>query len=183
MFPDGGIARLRGYGVAIASLPESPQSLVDLSAATNGGVGFHQDDNDGEEWQWWGFHLFMGGVSFSMVTPMICFRCALATAMPIMATLGGILIIIFICSLLKIYGHQCKTWWKSWWLWQFRNMIKSGRGIDMGDGWETARNPNRPSVLEADSKGILQVLIIMTMTMMMLIWQMLIYPLQVKGWQ
>ena len=46
-------------------------------------------------------------------------------------------------------------------------MIKSGRGIDMGDGWETARNPNRPSVLEADSKGILQVLMIMTMTIMM----------------
>ena len=46
-------------------------------------------------------------------------------------------------------------------------MIKSGRGIDMGDGWETARNPNRPSVLEADSKGILQVLRIMTMTIMM----------------
>ena len=46
-------------------------------------------------------------------------------------------------------------------------MIKSGRGIDMGDGWETARNPNRPSVLEADSKGILQVLRIMTMTMTM----------------
>ena len=42
-------------------------------------------------------------------------------------------------------------------------MIKSGRGVDMGDGWETARNPNRPSVLEADSKGILQVLMIMTM--------------------
>ena len=37
----------------------------------------------------------------------------------------------------------------------------------MGDGWETARNPNRPSVLEADSKGILQVLMIMTMTIMM----------------
>ena len=46
-------------------------------------------------------------------------------------------------------------------------MIKSGRGVDMGDGWETARNPNRPSVLEADSKGILQVLMIMTMMIMM----------------
>ena len=38
MFPDGGIARLRAYGVAVATLPESLSSLVDLSAATNGGV-------------------------------------------------------------------------------------------------------------------------------------------------
>ena len=38
MFPDGGIARLRAYGVAVATLPESLNSLVDLSAATNGGV-------------------------------------------------------------------------------------------------------------------------------------------------
>ena len=27
----------------------------------------------------------------------------------------------------------------------------------MGDGWETARNPTRPHVLEADGQGILQV--------------------------
>ena len=40
MFPDGGIARMRAYGVAVAALPESPHSLVDLSAATNGGVSF-----------------------------------------------------------------------------------------------------------------------------------------------
>ena len=30
----------------------------------------------------------------------------------------------------------------------------------MGDGWETARNPTRPPVLEADSKGILQVMLL-----------------------
>ena len=46
------------------------------------------------------------------------------------------------------YGH----------IFQNRNMIKSGRGVDMGDGWETARNPTRPAVLEADDNGILQVL-------------------------
>ena len=37
----------------------------------------------------------------------------------------------------------------------------------MGDGWETARNPNRPPVLEADDNGILQVkamMVMMTMT-------------------
>ena len=27
----------------------------------------------------------------------------------------------------------------------------------MGDGWETARNPTRPSVLRSDAQGILQV--------------------------
>ena len=43
MFPDGGIARMRAYGVAVAALPESPHSLVDLSAATNGGVSFYDD--------------------------------------------------------------------------------------------------------------------------------------------
>ena len=38
-----------------------------------------------------------------------------------------------------------------------RNMIKIGRGKDMGDGWETARRLDRPPVLHADEKGILQV--------------------------
>ena len=33
----------------------------------------------------------------------------------------------------------------------------------MGDGWETARNPNRPPVLEADDNGILQVKTMMVM--------------------
>ena len=42
----------------------------------------------------------------------------------------------------------------------------------MGDGWETARNPNRPPVLEADDNGILQVktmivMVTMTVTAMM----------------
>ena len=38
-----------------------------------------------------------------------------------------------------------------------RNMIKTGRGKDMGDGWETARRLDRPPVLHADAAGILQV--------------------------
>ena len=38
-----------------------------------------------------------------------------------------------------------------------RNMIKSGRGKDMGDGWETARRLDRPAILLADKEGILQV--------------------------
>ena len=34
-----------------------------------------------------------------------------------------------------------------------RNLIKMGRAPDMGDGWETARHPNRPPILEADENG------------------------------
>jgi allantoicase len=29
-----------------------------------------------------------------------------------------------------------------------RNLVKPGRGVDMGDGWETARHPNRPAILK-----------------------------------
>jgi len=88
IFPDGGVARLRAYGVAVPKQPDSPHSLVDLVAAANGGVCIGYSDAH--------------------------------------------------------YGHP-------------RNLIKSGRGVDMGDGWETARNPTRPQVLEADGQGILQV--------------------------
>ena len=38
-----------------------------------------------------------------------------------------------------------------------RNIIKTGTGVNMGDGWETARRLDRPAVLEADAAGILQV--------------------------
>ncbi|KAK7072847.1 hypothetical protein SK128_007825 [Halocaridina rubra] len=38
-----------------------------------------------------------------------------------------------------------------------RNLISPGRGINMADGWETARRLDRPSVLAADSRGVLQV--------------------------
>jgi len=88
IFPDGGVARLRVYGVAKASIPDSEYSLVDLVAASNGGVCIGYSDAH--------------------------------------------------------YGHP-------------RNLIKSGRGVNMGDGWETARNPSRPPVLVEDSQGILQV--------------------------
>lgn len=37
------------------------------------------------------------------------------------------------------------------------NLIKPNRGINMGDGWETARRLDRPSVIEVDDNGILQV--------------------------
>mmetsp|Transcript_53249 Transcript_53249/g.79086 ORF Transcript_53249/g.79086 Transcript_53249/m.79086 type:complete len:423 (-) Transcript_53249:35-1303(-) len=30
------------------------------------------------------------------------------------------------------------------------NLIKPGRGVDMSDGWETARHPNRPPILRRD---------------------------------
>ncbi|XP_074640540.1 allantoicase-like [Tubulanus polymorphus] len=38
-----------------------------------------------------------------------------------------------------------------------RNIIAPGRGVNMGDGWETARRLDRPAILEADDSGILQV--------------------------
>ncbi|XP_040283475.1 probable allantoicase isoform X1 [Bufo bufo] len=38
-----------------------------------------------------------------------------------------------------------------------RNLIGLGRAADMGDGWETARRLDRPPILKADKKGILQV--------------------------
>ncbi|XP_033610998.1 allantoicase-like [Cryptotermes secundus] len=37
-----------------------------------------------------------------------------------------------------------------------RNIIRPGRGVNMADGWETARQLDRPSILEADSDGMLQ---------------------------
>lgn len=38
-----------------------------------------------------------------------------------------------------------------------RNLIKPGRGVNMGDGWETARRLDRPAILEADENGMLKV--------------------------
>lgn len=38
-----------------------------------------------------------------------------------------------------------------------RILIKPGRGVNMGDGWETARRLDRPAILEADENGILKV--------------------------
>ena len=38
-----------------------------------------------------------------------------------------------------------------------RNIIKTGPGVNMGDGWETARRLDRPAVLQSDAAGILQI--------------------------
>ncbi|KAK3877870.1 hypothetical protein Pcinc_017454 [Petrolisthes cinctipes] len=38
-----------------------------------------------------------------------------------------------------------------------RNLISPGRGINMGDGWETARRLDRPPVLIEDERGVLKV--------------------------
>ncbi|CAN0168287.1 unnamed protein product [Ascophyllum nodosum] len=37
-----------------------------------------------------------------------------------------------------------------------KNMIKPGRGVNMGDGWETARKPDRPAVLEVGADGLVK---------------------------
>lgn len=38
-----------------------------------------------------------------------------------------------------------------------RNMIKPGQGVNMGDGWETARRLDRPEVLDTNDDGTLRV--------------------------
>ncbi|KAL3864292.1 hypothetical protein ACJMK2_005988 [Sinanodonta woodiana] len=38
-----------------------------------------------------------------------------------------------------------------------RNLLLPNRADNMGEGWETARKPGRPAILEADSQGILKV--------------------------
>ena len=90
IFPDGGIGRLRTYGVMQPPPIErllSNTALVDLVAMENGGV--------------------CQGLSDAH------------------------------------YGHP-------------RNLIKRGRGINMGDGWETARRKDRPPVLKVSSLRILK---------------------------
>ena len=88
IFPDGGVARLRVFGVAVPSLERPGSSPVDLVSARLGGICLGFSDAH--------------------------------------------------------YGHP-------------RNMIKTEPGVNMGDGWETARRMDRPAVLEADGEGILQV--------------------------
>ncbi|XP_078503988.1 putative inactive allantoicase isoform X1 [Lissotriton helveticus] len=89
MYPDGGIARFRIYGVAERDWSEiGTNDLVDLVAMVNGGVC----------------------LGFSNAH----------------------------------FGHP-------------RNLIGIRRANDMGDGWETARRLDRPSILKTNDKGILQV--------------------------
>lgn len=37
------------------------------------------------------------------------------------------------------------------------SLLQPGRGINMGDGWETARKPDRPAVLEVGVDGLVKV--------------------------
>ncbi|KAM6954116.1 allantoicase [Aplochiton taeniatus] len=89
MYPDGGIARLKAYGVGQKDWSSIPlEDQVDLVALVNGGVCLGYSDAH--------------------------------------------------------FGHP-------------RNMIGLDRAANMGDGWETARRLDRPSQLEVDEQGILQV--------------------------
>jgi len=85
MFPDGGIARLKCFGVVSADFDRELKDVgvIDLAGAANGGRGLA-------------------------------------------------------CSN-KHYGEP-------------RQLCNPGRGTNMGDGWETARNPNRPAVMEQDAE-------------------------------
>lgn len=38
-----------------------------------------------------------------------------------------------------------------------RNLIKAGRGVNMGDGWETARRLDRPEIIDTNIDGTLKV--------------------------
>ncbi|KAF0698582.1 Aste57867_10812 [Aphanomyces stellatus] len=87
MFPDGGIARLRVYGVVSVDWSKVT-GRVDLVAASNGGTVVHYSDAH--------------------------------------------------------YGEP-------------RNLLRPGRGVNMGDGWETARKKTRPAVLTVDAQGLLHV--------------------------
>jgi allantoicase len=35
-------------------------------------------------------------------------------------------------------------------------LLGPGRGVNMGDGWETARNPNRPPMFKTDANGMME---------------------------
>lgn len=37
-----------------------------------------------------------------------------------------------------------------------QNMLGIGRAVNMGDGWETARNPNRPPMFKMDANGMME---------------------------
>lgn len=39
-----------------------------------------------------------------------------------------------------------------------KNIIRSSKGANMGDGWETARRLDRPPIIQVDNNGILQVI-------------------------
>ncbi len=86
MGPDGGIARLRVYGVVSKSQSSQNMAVQDLAYVENGGIA-----------------------------------------------LG--------CSDMH-YGHP-------------RNLTNPGRGLVMGDGWETARQAKRPAVYERGSDGLM----------------------------
>ncbi|XP_078354837.1 allantoicase-like [Oculina patagonica] len=90
LYPDGGVARLRVYGLAVKDWTQITfkEKPVDLAAMENGGTAVG----------WSNMH----------------------------------------------YGHP-------------RNVIAPGQAANMGDGWETARRLDRPSVLELGEDGCLKV--------------------------
>ncbi|OQR90489.1 allantoicase [Achlya hypogyna] len=89
MFPDGGIARLKVFGVVAVDWDKIPATTsVDMVAAANGGTVVGYSDAH--------------------------------------------------------YGHPMI-------------LLQPGRGVNMGDGWETARKKTRPAVLTVDASGLLTV--------------------------
>jgi allantoicase len=52
------------------------------------------------------------------------------------------------------YGGQAVSWSNRHYG-HPRNLIVPGRGACMGDGWETARQPNRPAVYQKGPDGLM----------------------------
>lgn len=97
MFPDGGIARFRLYGEAVAVFPDDVTSEIELSAAVMGGVVTSCSD--------------------------------------------------------ERYGAR-------------GNLLLPGRGVDMGDGWETRRNREKGhqdwAIIKLGARGFIQRLVVDT---------------------
>lgn len=91
LYPDGGIARLRVFGINKIDklMPICQGESIDLIAGVNGGI---------------------------------CEKYSNAH-----------------------YGHP-------------ENLIRISKGLNMGDGWETARRLDRPPIIQVDSNGIIQVI-------------------------
>lgn len=97
MYPDGGIARFRLFGIAVPVFPESVDEVFDLAAAVNGGVAIKCSDQH--------------------------------------------------------FGTR-------------ENLLLPGRGLDMGDGWETKRSREKDHtdwvIVRLGAPGVIQRIVVDT---------------------
>ena len=97
MFPDGGIARFRLFGVVVPVFPEAMSAMIDLAHVANGGLAVAYSDQH--------------------------------------------------------FGRAS-------------NLLLPGRGVDMGDGWETTRSRGGDhcdwAVIKLGTKGIIEKVVVDT---------------------